>query len=172
MKTWCRTVLLILSMFAFSAMAESNSLVLESELITRSSASQAISWNQASIEADLKIDRLLGKYTFTDSGLHENKHAYQSAQLQLENSESSTNDLPFFSSFYNATLFRDNLQLRPVYWLKSKFTSPNLNSSIFTSAHIKPQNTQWFIHSNRRVGSRLSGWKDGNSLYSSSITYY
>ncbi len=72
----------------------------------------------------------------------------------------------------SAMIFRDNLQTKPVYWLKVEFNPSDLAILSFADLRFKQYSSPWFLRSNQKLSSRLSGWKDGNSLYAANITYH
>ena len=86
--------------------------------------------------------------------------------------EYSNQDLALISSYTSALLFRDNLQTKPVYWLKTEINPPDLRYRTLPQDRFSKNEFPWFLLSNHKTGSRLSGWKDSNLLYTANITYY
>ncbi len=77
------------------------------------------------------------------------------------------------SSRLNASLFSVEVQNSPEYVLIVEFFKIKLNACIFKHLANPPVITPWFEQlSHSSNSSRLSGWKDGNSLYSSRTTYH
>jgi len=86
--------------------------------------------------------------------------------------ELSSENPPLIPLRVSAMVFRDNLQTRPIYWSKAEFNPPIIMSYLSADIHFKQNESPWFVRSKHQSGNRLSGWKDGNSLYSANITYY
>lgn len=71
----------------------------------------------------------------------------------------------------NAYLFSEYLP-QPLYLLEIEFSpaqTPTQKSTLSLSVN---DYSPWFLSSPNRNRTRISGWKDGNTLYSGSITYY
>lgn len=70
------------------------------------------------------------------------------------------------------SLFAAEIQTTPNYVLVIEFFKVKLNAGVFKNLTNPPLTPQWFEQlSHNTNSSRLSGWKDGNFLYSSRITY-
>ncbi|WP_441003964.1 hypothetical protein [Pseudocolwellia agarivorans] len=77
------------------------------------------------------------------------------------------------TSRLNASLFSVEVQNSPEYVLIVEFFKIKLNAGVFKHLANPPVITPWFEQlSHSSNSSRLSGWKDGNSLYSSRTTYH
>ena len=77
------------------------------------------------------------------------------------------------TSRLNASLFSVEVQNSPEYVLIVEFFKIKLNAGVFKHLGNPPVITPWFEQlSHSSNSSRLSGWKDGNSLYSSRTTYH
>lgn len=71
------------------------------------------------------------------------------------------------------SLFSVEIQTSPTYFLVIEFFKSKLTAGLFKHLANPPSMPTWFERlSHKTNSSRLSGWKDGNSLYSSRITYY
>lgn len=71
------------------------------------------------------------------------------------------------------SLFIAEMQTSPSYVLVIEFFKVKLTAGLFKHLANPPVVSQWFEQlSHKSKSSRLSGWKDGNSLYTSRITYY
>ncbi|WP_077284672.1 hypothetical protein [Cognaticolwellia aestuarii] len=77
------------------------------------------------------------------------------------------------SNTFNASLFNTEIQSSPEYYLVVEFFKIKLTAGLFKNLANPPLITPWYeqlSHSSHL--SRLSGWKDGNLLYSSRKTYH
>jgi hypothetical protein len=73
----------------------------------------------------------------------------------------------------NPSLFSAEVQTTPHYELVIEFFKVNFNAALFKHLANPPLVPNWFEQlSHSTNSSRLSGWKDGNALYSSRTTYY
>jgi len=71
------------------------------------------------------------------------------------------------------SLFTAEIQTTPNYVLVIEFFNNKLNAGLFKNLANPPVIPQWFEQlSHNANSSRLSGWKDGNFLYSSKTTYH
>lgn len=71
------------------------------------------------------------------------------------------------------SLFTAEIQISPNYFLEIEFFKVKLSSALFKNLTNPPVNIQWFEQlSHHTNSSRLSGWKDGNFLYSTRTTYH
>lgn len=71
----------------------------------------------------------------------------------------------------NAYLFSEYLP-QPLYLLEIEFSPPQPPTQKSTLSLCVNDYNPWFLSSPNRNRARISAWKDGNSLYSGSITYY
>lgn len=97
------------------------------------------------------------------------------APFDQSNQESSNEKTLFYPRLVrtNASLFLLPIQLNPSYVLQIEFLPEDLSAKHFIQPLAPPNNDPWFVHSALSNGSgRLSGWKDANLLYKSSITYH
>ena len=77
------------------------------------------------------------------------------------------------TSGVNASLFTAEVQITPKYFLLVEFFKIKLTAGLFKNLTNPPLVTPWFEQlSHSSNSSRLSGWKDGNFLYSSRTTYH
>ncbi|WP_426370337.1 hypothetical protein [Pseudocolwellia sp. HL-MZ7] len=115
--------------------------------------------------------------------------AHSSSQIEFQTNLASDLDIDFDSSLdtdepevlynlprttrLNASLFSVEVQNTPEYVLIVEFFKIKLNAGVFKHLSSPPVITPWFEQlSHSSNSSRLSGWKDGNSLYSSRTTYH
>ncbi|MEW6996890.1 hypothetical protein AADZ86_04190 [Colwelliaceae bacterium BS250] len=93
------------------------------------------------------------------------------ATFDSDESESLFN-LPILNRL-NPSLFSAERQTTPNYALEIEFFKIKLTAGMFKNLINPPVITQWFEQlSHNANSSRLSGWKDGNFLYSSRTTYH
>ncbi len=77
------------------------------------------------------------------------------------------------SNTFNASLFNTEIQSSPEYYLVVEFFKIKLTAGLFKNLANPPLITPWYEQlSHNSHSSRLSGWKDGNLLYSSRKTYH
>lgn len=108
------------------------------------------------------------------------KHAQSSQVFQIEQQVTEAdNDEP--KDLFNLPrvnrlsppLFSTEIQTTPNYVLIVEFFKVKLSAGLFKNLANPPLMTPWFEQlSHKSNSSRLSGWKDGNSLYSSRTTYH
>lgn len=73
----------------------------------------------------------------------------------------------------NSSLFATEVQTTPNYVLAVEFFKLKLNAGLFKHLANPPVTLHWFEQlSHNAHSTRLSGWKDGNLLYSSRVTYH
>lgn len=73
----------------------------------------------------------------------------------------------------NVSSFTSEIQTNPDYVLVIEFFEVKLTTALFKNLTNPPLLLDWFEQvSANNSSSRLSGWKDSNSLYTSSITYH
>ncbi|MBV1907921.1 MAG: hypothetical protein KUG78_01285 [Kangiellaceae bacterium] len=72
----------------------------------------------------------------------------------------------------SAMFFRDNLQSKSIEWKATRSFFTELASLTFEDSGSSLNRPSWFITSLKKTNHRMSGWKDGNSLYAASITYH
>ena len=96
----------------------------------------------------------------------------QSASIfNSDESEDSIN-LPRLNRL-SLSLFSAEIQTTPNYVLVIEFFKIKLTAGLFKNLANPPVLLQWFEQlSHNANSSRLSGWKDGNFLYSSRTTYH
>jgi hypothetical protein len=70
---------------------------------------------------------------------------------------------------HQTVLFLANSQANPAFELEFEFNSPDLSAGRYYTSTI--DTTPWFLKSSQG-STRVSGWKDGNSLYTATITYH
>lgn len=72
-----------------------------------------------------------------------------------------------------SSLFSHEIQLTPNYYLAITFFEIKFNAALFKNLTNPPVQVLWFEQiSHQSNSSRISGWKESNVLYASSITYY
>jgi hypothetical protein len=97
----------------------------------------------------------------------------QQAASLFDNDESEELfNLPRLNRF-SPSLFSAEIQTTPNYVLLIEFFKIKLTAGLFKNLANPPLNTPWFEQlSHNTNSSRISGWKDGNFLYSSRTTYH
>jgi hypothetical protein len=71
------------------------------------------------------------------------------------------------------SIFAAEIQTSPNYVLLRFFFESELSAALFKNLTNPPLIPTWFDQlSQKKHSSRLSGWKDGNTLYTSVITYH
>jgi len=100
-------------------------------------------------------------------------HVEQHTAVNFDNDEpDNLFNLPRFQQI-SPSLFSTEIQTSPSYILVIEFFKPKLNAGLFKDLANPPLIPTWFERlSHKTNSSRLCGWKDSNSLYSSRITYY
>jgi len=97
---------------------------------------------------------------------------YQPASIFDNEEQEDLFNLPRLTRL-NPSLFSAEIQTSPNYVLIIEFFKPSLTAALFKNLANPPLITPWFEQlSHNNQSSRLSGWKDGNSLYSSRTTYH
>ncbi|MEP4889058.1 MAG: hypothetical protein ABJV04_03455 [Aliiglaciecola sp.] len=77
---------------------------------------------------------------------------------------------PFERSAYSA--FSSPIQNEPIFVLAYEFLPEILGRQHFLAAPVSSVDTPWFLRPDAANNHcKLSGWKDGNTLYSGTITY-
>jgi hypothetical protein len=115
-------------------------------------------------------------------------HSSQSVTLQLEKSnvqasiihtelaEESEPENSFSSPrIYraSASVFSNEIQTTPNYFLVIEFFKRELSAGLFKNLANPPSRLNWFEQlSHKSNSTRLSGWKDSNTLYTSRINYH
>ena len=73
----------------------------------------------------------------------------------------------------SASVFSNELQNTPNYFLVIEFFKIKLNAGLFKNLANPPVQLNWYEQlSHRSNSTRLSGWKDGNTLYASRVNYH
>jgi hypothetical protein len=101
------------------------------------------------------------------------------SQIEQQNPSTYDNDesedsfnLPRLNRL-SPSLFTAEIQTTPNYVLVIEFFKIKLTAGLFKNLANPPVTPQWFEQlSHNTNSSRLSGWKDGNFLYSSKTTYH
>lgn len=110
-----------------------------------------------------------------------NTFSYHDYTPQVEQKNASSLDEDESEEHYNLprlnrlnpSLFSAEIQTTPNYVLVIEFFKITLSAGLFKNLTNPPLTTQWFEKlSHKTNSSRLSGWKDGNFLYSSRTTYH
>jgi hypothetical protein len=93
--------------------------------------------------------------------------------LLLDESEpSETFNLPRIHQAC-ASVFSNEIQSTPNYTLVIEFFEIKLTAGLFKHLANPPIQLNWFEQlSHRSNSNRLSGWKDGNTLYASRVNYH
>ncbi len=161
MKEWCKRIILVIAVAVLPVLAGTNSL-----------DSKIVSGNIKAFK-EFQIHRSTEN---TNNCYPEDSSLNSETESQLEattdSKEFSSNNPPLTPTTASAILFRDNLQTKPIYWLKAEFNPRDPALHTLADLRFKQNNSPWFMQSNQKVNGRLSGWKDGNSLYTASITYH
>jgi len=115
------------------------------------------------------------------STLSQNKFSLDSNVVQLDQQANTTVDdqdqrdlfnLPRINSMSPAT-FSVEAQTAPNYVLIIEFFTINTNERAVKNLASPVKLNNWFEQLNHRTkSSRISGWKDGNFLYSAQISYH
>ena len=73
----------------------------------------------------------------------------------------------------SASVFSNELQNTPNYFLVIEFFKIKLTAGLFKNLANPPVQLNWYEQlSHRSNSTRLSGWKDGNTLYASRVNYH
>jgi hypothetical protein len=115
----------------------------------------------------------------TETLTYEDTKTVSISQMDLNVVQNIDNDeqknqynLPRFNQV-SPSLFSAEIQISPNYFLVMEFFKSKLVAGLYKNLANPPEIPTWFERlSHKTNSSRLSGWKDGNSLYSSRITYY
>ncbi len=99
--------------------------------------------------------------------------AEQPSVSVFDNNESEEAfNIPRFNRL-SPSLFTAEIQTTPNYVLVIEFFKIKLTEGLFKNLANPPVTPQWFEQLGHNTNSsRLSGWKDGNFLYSSRTTYH
>lgn len=168
MSTRCSRLLFFLSIVAFSILAESNSPALYP---SRAATDSIVSFQvpqEKRLNTDLLFDINIDTAKDRQSELLSDFFQFKAT----DSKEFSSENLPLIPTLSSVMLFRDNLQIKPIYWLKAEIDPSNLAIHTLADLHSKKDVSPWFMQSHQKACGRLSGWKDGNSLYTASITYH
>ncbi len=65
----------------------------------------------------------------------------------------------------NASFFSTEVQTSPNYQLEIEFFAASLNAGLFKNLTNPPSTPSWYERLHSHQSSRLSGWKDSNTLY-------
>ncbi len=107
-------------------------------------------------------------------------------QLEIENVETSISNILLLDEsepedtfnlprLYqaSASVFSNELQNTPNYFLVIEFFKLKLNAGLFKNLTNPPIQLSWYEQlSHRSNSTRLSGWKDGNTLYAFRVNYH
>lgn len=175
MKVWFNWIILILLIVGVSAKAYSDPFNSWTSPDSKQSVIEILSSRYLLSSLELLVDGDDGNMRSKISHL-DNRSSSSDSGVQLTTSSASegfsSDNLPLIPTCTSAMLFRDNLQTKPIYWLKAEFNPPDLTIPTFSNFSFKQNDSPWFMQSKQKSSSRLSGWKDGNSLYTASITYH
>jgi hypothetical protein len=113
--------------------------------------------------------------------LTENRLAHVSYVVQIDKQDSAIFDdesqeelfnLPRFNRM-SASSFSIEAQTAPIYVLVIEFFKVNAYAREFKNLIAPPKIDNWFEQvSQSKSTSRISGWKDGNFLYTARTTYH
>jgi hypothetical protein len=96
----------------------------------------------------------------------------QSASIFDKDESKNSFNLPRLNRL-SPSLFTAEIQTTPNYLLVIEFFKIKLTAGLFKNLANPPVTPQWFEKlSHNTNSSRLSGWKDGNFLYSSRTIYH
>jgi hypothetical protein len=102
-------------------------------------------------------------------------HTLNDAYLEENSADSESDDLfnlPRLTRI-SPSLFSAELQAKPQYVLVIEFFQTKLKAALFKNLANPPSLLSWYEKPCLQSScSRISGWKDGNSLYHSRITYH
>ena len=104
---------------------------------------------------------------------HIQKSKIEKQQASIFNNNDSQNlfNLPRLNR-HNASLFSAEIQTSPNYVLVVEFFKSRFKASLFKNLADPPIQINWFAQlAHKKTSSRISGWKDGNYLYTSRIYY-
>ena len=113
---------------------------------------------------------------------HSQKHSIQQSNIAQDEQHISVNldehqpqhlfNLPRINTFSPAT-FSIEAQTAPIYVLVIEFFKPESSAREYKNLAPPPLLVGWFeqLH-NQASSSRISGWKDGNFLYTAKLTYH
>ncbi|TQV72915.1 hypothetical protein FLL45_15735 [Aliikangiella marina] len=84
----------------------------------------------------------------------------------------SSDNLPLIPNRSSALFFRTAVQEEPIYWLIAEFNPPDL--SLFVQPQLKNYltNKPWYLITQSNSASRVSGWKESNSIYAGRKTFH
>ena len=89
-----------------------------------------------------------------------------------ENEPEDTFNLPRIYQA-SASIFSNELQNTPNYFLVIEFSKIKLNAGLFKNLANPPVQLNWYEQLSHRSNSiRLYGWKDGNTLYTARVNYH
>lgn len=106
-------------------------------------------------------------------------HHIQTSKIEKQQASIFNNDdsqdlfnLPRLNR-HSASLFSAELQTSPNYVLVIEFFKRHFKASLFKNLANPPIQVNWFEQlAHKTTSSRISGWKDGNYLYTSRIYYH
>lgn len=90
----------------------------------------------------------------------------------LQTNDLSSDNLPLMPTRSSAMVFRTALQEEPIYWLIAEINPPDFTNEFSSENHTYLLGHPWYLASNSNSNSRLSGWKESNSLYSGRRTFH
>ncbi|MBA6237267.1 hypothetical protein H4J55_13950 [Colwellia sp. MB3u-22] len=129
----------------------------------------------ASTANALPAENFTNKITFTTTLTIEKSHSPLSPDFTLfvdENAPDQSFNLPRLNRICSS-LFTNEIQTTPNYLLVIEFFKVKLTAGLFKNLANPPVHINWYEQlSHRSSSNRLAGWKDGNSLYTASITYH
>jgi hypothetical protein len=97
---------------------------------------------------------------------------HQNYSIDASEESKESYNIPRFNRI-NPSIFTAEIQITPNYFLEIEFFKVKLTPALFKNLTNPPVNIQWFEQlSHNTNSSRLSGWKDGNILYSSRTRYH
>jgi hypothetical protein len=112
----------------------------------------------------------------TDKGFLNHSSFSQTAQQSASIFDNDDSEDSFNISRLNRLsplLFTADIQTTPHYVLVIEFFKIKLAAGLFKNLTNPPETIHWYEQlSHKTNSSRLSGWKDGNFLYSSRTTYH
>lgn len=110
----------------------------------------------------------------TTSQLETDKTTASTSHILLAD-ESEPEDTFSLPPLYRAcaSTFSNEIQITPNYMLVIEFFEIKLTAGLFKNLANPPVQLNWYEQlSHRSNSNRLSGWKDGNILYASRVTYH
>ncbi len=163
-KVWCRWLLLSFLLLGGSSVA-SPSLPIDNQQQQQTSAIV----NLPNLDSDDRATTAANSIKFEQ----QDPLKLDTPLLVAKLKDWSANSLPAPKDFSTQALSRDsqflreNLQTKPIYWLVVELNPPDPSIKVFTDLVQQDQDPPWYISAFQKSATRLSNWKDSNTLYAS-----